>query len=237
VTAVAEPRPATSVGVARATTALDPFAALRAREYGRLDEQGEAYLDYTGAGLYADSQVREHLALLRHGVLGNPHSQHPASTASTELADRARAAILAFVNASRDEYAVVFTANASGALKLVGEAFPFAERSRLVLTADNHNSVNGIRKFAGAHGADVQSSPSGRTTSDTNRRRPSPPSKEPRPVSRTCLRSRPSRTTRASATRSSGSRPPMIAAMRCCSTPRPSSRRTASTWRWSSPTS
>jgi len=156
VTAVAEPRPSTLVGPARAATAVDPFAALRAREYGRLDLQGEAYLDYTGAGLYAESQVLEHLALLRHRVLGNPHSQHPASMASTELADRARAAILAFVNASPDEYTVVFTANASGALKLVGEAFPFTERSRLVLTADNHNSVNGIREFARTHAADVR---------------------------------------------------------------------------------
>jgi len=155
VTAVAEPHLSMRTGAARAAAAVEPFAALRAREYGRLDEQGEAYLDYTGAGLYAESQVREHLALLRHRVLGNPHSQHPASMASTELADRARAAILAFVNASPDEYAVVFTANASAALKLVGEAFPFTAASRLVLTADNHNSVNGIREFARARQADV----------------------------------------------------------------------------------
>ena len=37
---------------------------LRASEYARLDRLGHTYLDYTGAGLYADRQVREHLALL-----------------------------------------------------------------------------------------------------------------------------------------------------------------------------
>src|SRR4029079_6367946 len=57
VTAVAEPRPSTLVGPARAATAVDPFAALRAREYGRLDLQGEGYLDYKGAGLDARETV------------------------------------------------------------------------------------------------------------------------------------------------------------------------------------
>ena len=36
------------------------FAALRHREFARLDRSGEAYLDYTGSGLYAESQVRTH---------------------------------------------------------------------------------------------------------------------------------------------------------------------------------
>src|SRR5450432_3195414 len=43
------------------TSALDE---LRAAEYGRLDAQGQVYLDYTGGGLHADSQVREHTQLL-----------------------------------------------------------------------------------------------------------------------------------------------------------------------------
>ena len=41
-------------------------------------------------------------------------------------------------------YDVVFTANASGAIRILAEAFPFERNSRLVLTADNHNSVNGL---------------------------------------------------------------------------------------------
>jgi selenocysteine lyase/cysteine desulfurase len=73
---------------------LAAVADLRAREYARLDAQGHVYLDYTGGGLYAESQLREHHALLRHGVFGNPHSTNPTSLAATELADRARAAIL-----------------------------------------------------------------------------------------------------------------------------------------------
>ena len=63
--------------------------------------------------------------------------------------------MLEYFNADPSEYDVVFTANASGALKLVGEAFPFAQNSRFLLTYDNHNSVNGIREFARARGASV----------------------------------------------------------------------------------
>ena len=49
----------------------------------------------------------------------------------------------------------MFTANATGALKLVGEAFPFGPGGAYVLGADSHNSVHGIRAFAASVGADV----------------------------------------------------------------------------------
>jgi selenocysteine lyase/cysteine desulfurase len=50
---------------------------------------------------------------------------------------------------------VIFTGNASGALKLVGESYPFLPGGRYLLTYDNHNSVNGIRQFARQRGAEV----------------------------------------------------------------------------------
>jgi len=131
------------------------FATLRAREFGRLDSSGEAYLDYTGSALYAESHVRGHLELLAGSVLGNPHSQSVASLRSTEIIEDARRLTLAFFSADPDEYEVVFTANASGGVRLVAEAFQFRPGSRLVLSADNHNSVNGIREIARARGADV----------------------------------------------------------------------------------
>ena len=49
----------------------------------------------------------------------------------------------------------IFTPNATGALKLVGESYPFAPGDTYLLTYDNHNSVNGIREFARADGATI----------------------------------------------------------------------------------
>ena len=135
-----------------ATRALDD---IRAREFARLDAAGHVYLDYTGAGLYGESQVRRHMDLLLGHVLGNPHSANPASQVSTRLVDAARRHVLSFFNASPDDYCVIFTANASHALKLVGESYPFTPDGSFLLTFDNHNSVNGIRDFARAHGADI----------------------------------------------------------------------------------
>lgn len=134
------------------TDALD---RLRLSEYARLDVNSQVYLDYTGGGLYAESQILRHHRLLSEHVFGNPHSTNPASQASTELVEHTREYILRFFRADPDEYTAIFTANASGALKIVGESYPFDSNSRYLLTFDNHNSVNGIREFAHARGAEV----------------------------------------------------------------------------------
>jgi selenocysteine lyase/cysteine desulfurase len=134
----------------------DLFAALREREFGRLDRQGLAYLDYTGSALYADSQIRTHAALLRERVFGNPHSDNRPSTESAKVIDAARHAVLRFFNADFATHDVCFTANATAAIKLVGESYPFAPDTPLVLSTDNHNSVNGVREFARRAGAPVR---------------------------------------------------------------------------------
>jgi len=134
----------------RDTALLDE---LRRREISRLDREGHVYLDYTGGGLYADSQIRRHMELLLGHVFGNPHSSNPTSAAATDLIENGRRHVLSFFNASPAEYVVVFTANASQALKLVGESYPFKSGDQFLLTFDNHNSVNGIREFDRAGGA------------------------------------------------------------------------------------
>jgi selenocysteine lyase/cysteine desulfurase len=135
------------------TAALD---ALRASDYRRLDARGQLYLDYTGAGLYADSQVRHHIELLTREVLGNPHSLSVASSNTTRLVEQTRRAVLAYFNARPGDYTAIFTPNATGALKHVGESYRFEPGARLLLSFDNHNSVNGIREFALAKGAAVE---------------------------------------------------------------------------------
>ena len=148
--------PSPAADMPRIRKAKDPrIAALRATEYSRLDRDGHCYLDYTGGMLYPSSLITQHSEQLLKGTFGNPHSSNPTSHASTRLCDTARADVLAFFNADPDEYLCIFTANASGALRIVGESFPFAEGSEYLLLMDNHNSVNGIREFATARGARV----------------------------------------------------------------------------------
>jgi selenocysteine lyase/cysteine desulfurase len=139
----------------RAFTADSFFADLRQREFARLDASGLAYLDYAGASLYAESQVVAHRALLTRSVFGNPHSEHAGSRASSLAIDAARRLVLRALDAG-DDYVVCFTANASAAIKLVAESYPFDRHTPFVLTADNHNSVNGVREFARRAGASVE---------------------------------------------------------------------------------
>jgi len=128
---------------------------MRRRPPGSTEGRWSAASDvYKGhGGLYAESQLREHMELLRNNVFGNPHSLNPTSRAATVLVEQARAFVFEFFHASPDEYAVIFTSNASNALKLLGESYPFKPGSQFLLLFDNHNSVNGIREFARAKGA------------------------------------------------------------------------------------
>lgn len=138
------------------SASVDPLiATLRRTEFARLDRRNIAYLDYTGAALYAERQVQSHRALLEEGVFGNPHSESDPSIASTSIIEEARQRVLEFVDADPAIYTVVFTANASAAAKVVAESYPFTTASALVLSADNHNSINGIREYARRAGATV----------------------------------------------------------------------------------
>lgn len=139
-----------------ATRGLD---RLRATDFARLDAARVVYLDYTGGGLYASRQIEEHAGWLTGGVFGNPHSANGPSSAATARIEATRREVLAWFGASAETYTAIFTPNASAAMKLVGEAYPFSPTRRLVLAADNHNSANGLRAFAGRGGAAVDYAP------------------------------------------------------------------------------
>lgn len=149
------------------TGALD---RLRLTEYPYLHNSDQVYLDFAGAGLAATAQHRAHLARISQSCFGNPHSENPTSRAATDLVEQARQAVLDHLHAPAGEYRVVFTANASAACRIVGESYPFAEDTCFVATADNHNSVTGVREFARAKASAVATvpitTPDLRTTDD-----------------------------------------------------------------------
>ncbi|CAE6466620.1 unnamed protein product [Rhizoctonia solani] len=141
---------------------------LRAGDFTRLSRSA-VYLDYMGGGQYPESLVRAYAETLQSNVFGNTHSEsmsfippmpvhlavHP-SQLSEQYSQEARRAVLSFFDADPEEYLVVWTANATAGLKLIGESFPFTSESSLILPVDAHNSVQGIRAFAGRAGASVK---------------------------------------------------------------------------------
>jgi molybdenum cofactor sulfurtransferase len=124
------------------------FSKIRQKHFHRLDKLKTTYLDYTGGGLYSEILIENHCDYLKNSILGNPHSTNPTSIQSTIDVMEATATTLSFFNADPEEYAVIFTANCSAALKIVGESFPFTAESQYLTLTDAHNSVNGIGRFA-----------------------------------------------------------------------------------------
>jgi len=129
---------------------------IRDKEFSRL--QNMTYLDSTGSGLYQESQIHEVAEMLKQDVFGNTHSLCQCSKLTQREVDRARAKVLRFFKTDTDDYHLVFTGNASGALKAVGEYFPFQkDTSAFIFTRGNHNSVLGIREYAHDKGAHIYS--------------------------------------------------------------------------------
>jgi molybdenum cofactor sulfurtransferase len=127
------------------------FNRLRKKEYQRLDKSGHVYLDYTGGAVHPQCLLQKHHQYLQETVCGNPHSNSLASLQSETKVQEARESVLDFFNAP--DYYCIFTANATGALQIVGESYPFSSDSHFLLTSDNHNSVNAIREYCRSKGA------------------------------------------------------------------------------------
>ncbi|KAF5842717.1 pyridoxal phosphate-dependent transferase [Dunaliella salina] len=114
------------------------------------------YLDYTGSGVYTQSQLEAIFDELRNNMFGNPHSQNPSASLSTDRIDEVRRRILRHFNADPADWQLVFTRSATGALQLVGETFPWSASSMFRYLRTNHNSVLGIREYAIQHGGSFQ---------------------------------------------------------------------------------
>ncbi|HQF57180.1 MAG TPA: aminotransferase class V-fold PLP-dependent enzyme [Candidatus Magasanikbacteria bacterium] len=115
-------------------------------------QSGQVYADWTGAALPPVSLIDEWSDHLRNILLGNPHSGHEPSLRAAEEIEAAREAVLQFLNADPKEYEVIFTSGATEAIRLL-EHYNFGVGGQLLLTADNHNSINGLRETAKRSGA------------------------------------------------------------------------------------
>ncbi|RKP24677.1 pyridoxal phosphate-dependent transferase [Syncephalis pseudoplumigaleata] len=139
---------------------------IRAKEYARLEGKCTVYLDHTGTTLYPASTVDAFARNLQEHIYGNPHSRHPSSTLTDGLVDETRLKVLAMCRADPSEYGVVFTANATAALKLCWEMCPLdaASASEFYYLRESHTSVVGLRALAdsmkiAAHAIDADDVP------------------------------------------------------------------------------
>lgn len=123
---------------------------MRKAQYPMLGQT--TYLDHAGITLYSKALMDRFHADMMGNLFGNPHSASQSSQHSTQLVEDVRLRLLQFFGADSELYDLVFTANATAAIKLVAEAFREQEGGFWYgYHADSHTSSVGVRELAREH--------------------------------------------------------------------------------------
>ncbi|KAL2178844.1 pyridoxal phosphate-dependent transferase [Thermothelomyces heterothallicus CBS 202.75] len=125
-----------------------PVELIRQEQYPHMN-QG-TYLDHGGATVPALSTLRRTTALLSRNLYGNPHSANRPAARSGAAVDAIRARALAFLGADPARFDLVFTANATAAIKLVADAF--RDLGEKVLSPTTPGAAAGAAATAAAGG-------------------------------------------------------------------------------------
>lgn len=123
---------------------------MRKTQYPMLEQK--TYLDHAGTTLYSKALMDRFHADMMGNLFGNPHSASQSSQHSTQLVEDVRLRLLQFFGADTEHYDLVFTANATAAIKLVAEAFREQDGGFWYgYHADSHTSLVGVRQLAREH--------------------------------------------------------------------------------------
>ncbi|QSZ32359.1 hypothetical protein DSL72_001933 [Monilinia vaccinii-corymbosi] len=95
--------------------------AFREEEYPMM--RGKTYLDHAGTTIYAKSLIEKFSSEMVGNLFGNPHSASAPAQLSGFVVDSVREKALRFLGADPAHFDLVFTANATAAIKLVAESF------------------------------------------------------------------------------------------------------------------
>lgn len=110
---------------------------------------GITYLDHGGTTLASKSLMDSFCMQMKASVLSNPHSDASRPSFSALMVEQTRQKVLRLFNADPNHWDVVFTANATAAVKLVMECFAGHERGFDYLYHCNaHTSLVGVREQA-----------------------------------------------------------------------------------------
>ncbi|RYP82016.1 hypothetical protein DL770_005699 [Monosporascus sp. CRB-9-2] len=124
---------------------------LRQREYPHMSNG--IYLDHGGTTIYAKSVVDAFAHKMVTNLYGNPHSENSPAKLSGDVVDQVRLKTLKFLGANPDSFDLIFVANATAGIKLVGECFrDLAEKTReqkfwYGYHKDAHTSIVGVREL------------------------------------------------------------------------------------------
>lgn len=156
---------------------------IREQEYYHLLLSKHVCLDYTGHGLFSYYQQQSHslasnipstsssFSSPSHYSISleppffdiscksvNFRSQIQYGGEKSELDYKIKKRIMAFMNISEDDYAVVFTANQSSAFNILSESYPFHLYRNLLTVYDHENeAVDGMLESSKKRGARVMS--------------------------------------------------------------------------------
>ncbi|CAO3570930.1 unnamed protein product [Mortierella alpina] len=125
---------------------------IRREQYPQMKDA--IYMDHAGATLPSQAHLNKFTADLTSNLYANPHSKSPSSQATSARVESARQKVLEHFKASiHGEWDIIFTANATAGIKLVGDAFPWTRRSpgtagpvsKLTVLREAHTSLVGLR--------------------------------------------------------------------------------------------
>ncbi|RUP43160.1 pyridoxal phosphate-dependent transferase [Jimgerdemannia flammicorona] len=121
---------------------------IREEEFPTL--KGQVYLDHAGTTIPCSSHHRALYDDLSTHLYGNPHSQSPSSSLTQQRVTAVRTRVLRMlgVDPGSGAYDVIFTANASAAIRIVGECFPWQAGSQYLCLREAHTSLVGVRECA-----------------------------------------------------------------------------------------
>ncbi|KAK0307086.1 hypothetical protein LTR01_005732 [Friedmanniomyces endolithicus] len=123
---------------------------MREDEYPTLKDA--LYLDHAGTTSYSKRLMDRFHTDMMANLFGNPHSASPSSQRSTLEVDSVRMQLLHLFKADLEYFDLVFTSNATAAIKLVMEAFREQEGGFWYgYHVDSHTSLVGVRECAKEH--------------------------------------------------------------------------------------
>eukprot|EP00761_Pharyngomonas_kirbyi_P001752 gb/GECH01001756.1/.p1 GENE.gb/GECH01001756.1/~~gb/GECH01001756.1/.p1 ORF type:complete len:788 (+),score=135.98 gb/GECH01001756.1/:1-2364(+) len=131
------------------------------------DKEGNktVYFDQAANALPTAPAIDATCSLWKSAMFANPHSSHTPSNTTAKIIEEVRLKTLKLLNAPAKHYNVIFTTNATHAMRIIGENFfPNSVESTNHLKTDGgfyflqesaHNSLLGIRPLASSKGYDI----------------------------------------------------------------------------------